>query len=141
MSCDGAEAVFTAGSGDQQRCTAAGCKQNEARMPTFEPFKTKDGETVDLAGKVLAVGTTEDDGGVRYRHDEPRLLAERGKDKLLFDDRVSGGAFQPQSSVLGMHLYTRGKFAVLIMSTPAGIAALYFDQHGKPWPAKVSWGG
>jgi hypothetical protein len=138
MSCDGAEGIFTNG-GSQLRCTAAGCKPTEGRAPKFEPFKIKDGELCDLGGKVLAVGTTEDDGGVRFRHSEPRLLDERGKDALLFDDHVRAGTYQLQSTLLGMHLYTRGRFAVLAMSTPAGVYALYFDAHGKPWPARISW--
>jgi hypothetical protein len=130
MSCDGPEAVMD-WVGGQQRCTSGGCKRVDGAASKFDPFNIKRWQSGDINGKQLLLAQT-DDGGMRYRMGP-------GEHGLLFDDRIKDAAVQAESTLIGSKLYARGRFAVLMMSTPAGMFALWFDANGKPWPAKIVW--
>jgi hypothetical protein len=138
FTCDKGEAVFTGAGGFQQRCTPAGCGPSEGVAPRYAPFKQRQGAVADVGGRILAVGLTEERGGLRFRHAAGKNLANKGQDRLLFDDLVRNGAVGKDSVVLGMHLLGRGRFAVLLLSTPAGLYALRFDAQGQPSPAKIT---
>jgi hypothetical protein len=132
--------VFTSAFGSQRRCTAAGCRATEGVAPRYAPFDQRDGALADVGGRILAVGLTEGRGGVRYRYAAGKNLADEGRDRLLFDDLVRGGAVQSDSVVLGMRLLGRGRYAVLLLTTPTGLYALRFDAQGKPRPANIKHG-
>lgn len=140
FSCDKGEAIFTNAFGSQQRCTSAGCRAVRGVAPRYAPFDQRDGALCDVAGRILAVGLTEKRGGLRYRHAAGENLADKGQDRLLFDDLIRGRAVQSDSVVLGMRLLGRGRFAVLLLSTPAGLYALRFDAQGKPTAASIQQG-
>jgi hypothetical protein len=53
---------------------------------------------------------------------------------------VRDKAVGQDSTVLGMRLAGRGRFAVLLLSTPKGIYAVRFDTEGKATPASLSPG-
>ncbi len=136
--CHAGEAVFTNPYGGQQRCTPAGCKYVDGQAPTWEPFRSRDVYWADLSGKVLAVAATDRRGALRYRWAEGKNLATQGTDRTLFDDLVSGGQVQTDSTILGLRLAGRGDFAVVLMTTPKGVYALRFDADGKPKPATIA---
>ncbi|MBW2527984.1 MAG: hypothetical protein JRI23_27635 [Deltaproteobacteria bacterium] len=138
FTCDEGEAVFTDRFGNQQRCTPAGCKQTPGSAPRYEPFDQRDGAVADVGGRILALGLAEGRGGLRYRYAAGKNLADKHQDRILFDDLVRDGAVQKDSVVLGMHLLGRGRFAVLLLSTPAGLYAIRFDAKGQPSPAKIT---
>lgn len=136
--CDRSEAIFTSAWGGQRRCTPAGCQESEGAEPTFEPFPQREGALADLGGRILAVALTDKRGGVRYRYADGKNLGLAGQDALLLDDLVKGGAIVADSTVLGMALAGRGRFAVLLVSTAAGVYAIRFDETGVPAPAKLT---
>jgi hypothetical protein len=135
--CDRGEAVFTNAWGGQQRCTPAGCHFTEGAAPSYEPFPQREGAMADLNGKLLSVALTEKRGGMRSRHADGRNLTLVGQDRLLFDDLIQDGQVRQDGTVLGMRLAGRGRFAVLLLSTPKGVYALRFDADGKPTPANI----
>ncbi len=135
--CHEGEAVFTTNWGGQQRCTPAGCKLTQGVRPEFKPFKVRDSYWAGLSGKVLAVGATEQRGGLRYRFADGKNLADKGGHQLLFDDLVRDGAVQKTSTVLGLLLAGRGRFAVVLLTTPGGVYALRIDGEGKVTPAAI----
>ncbi len=137
VACHAGELVFTDGFGSQLRCTPAECKHIDGVPPTFEPFKVKQSFWSDLNGKVLALASTEDRGGVRYRLADGKNLGDPGTDLLLFDDMIKDGALQKESTLLGMLLASRGSYAIALMTTPKGVYALRFDSDGVPKPAQI----
>jgi len=137
LSCHSGEAVLTSGYGGQDRCTPAGCKVHDGVAPKFEPFKIRDRFWTDLKGKVLAVASTDERGGMRYRWSTGVNLAVRGGDQVLFDDLIKDGKVQEESTLLGMLLAGRGTFAVVLATTPKGVYALRFDADGSPKPATI----
>lgn len=134
--CQAGEAVFTSW-GDQLRCTPAGCKDVPGDDPSFSPFKVRESYWADLNGKILAVASTEQRGGLRYRWADGKNLAADGGDALLFDDHVKGGAVVADSTLLGLLLAGRGRYAVVLLTTPNGVYALRFDENGQPKPANI----
>jgi hypothetical protein len=106
--------------------------------PRYTPFKQKQGAVADVGGRILAVALTEERGGLRFRHAAGKRLADKGQDRVLFDDLVRDGVVGKDSVILGMHLLGRGRFAVLLLSTPAGLYAVRFDAKGQPSPAKIT---
>jgi hypothetical protein len=128
--CDGAEMVL--GTGALQRCTSSGCKNAEGANRKLNPFQVGQSDTAYLNGKELFIAVT--DGGMRFRHGP-------SDQQLLFDDHIKDGSVQSTSTLLGWRLYGRGRFAVAVLSTPAGLYAAYFDATGKPWPAKITFAG
>jgi hypothetical protein len=135
--CHAGEAVFTSAWGDQQRCTPAGCTPVDGVAPSFAPFKVRESFFADLNGKVLAVASTDGRGGMRYRHASGKNLAVEGGDAVLFDDHVQDGKVVKDSTVLGLLLAGRGRYAVVLLTTPKGVYALRFDDAGKPTPASI----
>lgn len=69
---------------------------------------------------------------------KPGLFAG-AQDVVLLDDLVAGGKVGAESSLLGFRLFAREKFAVLLLSTVAGLHALRIDPDGsvKPWSAGI----
>jgi len=137
IGCTAGEAVFTGAMGDQQRCTPAGCQFVDGVVPSYEPFSVKQSYWADLEGKILSVASTGRRGGLRYRLATGKNLGAPGADQLLFDDLIRDGEVQKDSSVLGMLLAGRGRYAVTLLTTPKGVYALRFDASGKPKPANI----
>jgi hypothetical protein len=135
--CTDGEAVFSSSYGAQQRCTPAGCRDIDGAASTYEPFKVKQSFWADLNGKVLNVASTERRGGLRYRYSDGKNLGDVGADKILFDDLIKDGKVQTDSTLLGLLLGGRGRYAVALMTTPKGVYALRFDADGKPTPATI----
>jgi hypothetical protein len=77
-----------------------------------------------------------DRGALRMRMAKPDLFA-KAKDVVVLDDLVSGGKVAGESTLLGFRLFARGTFAVLLVSTVAGLHALRIDADGsvRPWSA------
>jgi hypothetical protein len=138
FTCDGDEAVFTDAWGSQVRCNNADCPEPTGGIEAkFDPFPVKQAYWADLGAKVLVVATTEERGGVRYRHGNGVNLADKGGDRLLLDDMVRGGDLASDSTVLGILLLSRGRFAVALVTTPAGVYAIRFDERGEPKGANI----
>jgi len=135
--CYEGEAVFTTSWGGQQRCTPAGCKLVRGVRPEFKPFKDTDMYWAGLGGKVLAVATLEGRPGLRYRFADGNNLAVKRGDQLLFDDLVRDGKVQKDSTVLGILLAGRGRFAIVLLTTPGGVYALRVDDTGKVAPVTI----
>jgi len=137
-SCDSGEVVFTAGTRLQFRCTIKGCQEIKGGpAPTWEPFKVVDSALVDLGGKLLAVAHLEG-GGIRFRHATGAQIAT-AEETILFDDQIRDGAVGEDVTVSGIRLLTRGRFAVLLVSTSKGLFAFRFDADGKPTPVTITW--
>jgi hypothetical protein len=58
---------------------------------------------------------------------------------LILDDRVSDGKPSSESTLLGFRLYSREHFAVLLLSTMAGLHAFRIQPNGtiEPWGLKL----
>jgi hypothetical protein len=76
-------------------------------------------------------------GGLRMRMAAPELFA-REPEKLLFDDHVASGKNAQASTLLGFRLYSRERFAVLLLSSMAGVHAFRIDPDGSVKPLNVS---
>jgi hypothetical protein len=156
LSCHGAEAVVTrlelAGeersyktSVTQSRCTTAGCRNEVARMEQILKNRIelapREGhiDAVDLNGKLLIVWAAGERGGVRMRLAPADQIAKAG-DVLVLDDLVKDGQVQKISSLLDLRLFSREGFAVLVLSTVAGVHALRIDEGGKMTPIGITWG-
>jgi hypothetical protein len=136
--CHAGEAVFTSGYGGQQRCTPAGCKHVDGVASTYAPFKVKQSFVADLNGKILSVASTDRRGGLRYRYGDGKNLGDVGTDLPLFDDLVKDGKVQTDSTLLGLLLGGRGRYAIALLTTPKGVYALRFDADGRPKPATIT---
>jgi hypothetical protein len=92
---------------------------------------------VDLAGKLLVVWSAGERAGLRMRITPPDAF-DKGKDVLVFDDHVRGGKVTSESTLLGFRLFSRDGFAVLLLSTVAGLHALRIGPDGAvaPWPVE-----
>jgi hypothetical protein len=145
FSCRQSEAVFTTDWGMvQARCTAAGCQDQSAdrdslhhKIDAFAP-RDKFFDTVELDGKILVVWAGGTLGGLRMRL-APITQIEQTKDTVIFDDRVQEGAIKDLSTMFEMRLYSRDRFAYLLLSTVAGVHAIRIDADGTFGPAKISW--
>jgi len=73
-------------------------------------------------------------GELRLRMGDPDQFAH-APDTLVFDDHVLGGRVVLESTLLGFRLYSREQFAVLLLSTLAGVHAFRIEPSGviKPW--------
>jgi hypothetical protein len=127
-------------------CTSAGCttalvQGHELDHDTTElRVKEKtDLVAVDLAGQLLTVWIAGDRGGLRLRMAPPEAFA-RTPDTLVFDDHVADGKVVDASTILGFRLYSRANFAVLLLSTLAGVHAFRIDTSGalSPFAVKMS---
>ncbi|MEO6420769.1 MAG: hypothetical protein ABIP39_15260 [Polyangiaceae bacterium] len=125
-------------------CTSAGCTRtalkNDALDRSTQDLKPLDPEriaAVDLGGKLLVVWSAGDRAGLRMRIAAPAAF-DRGTDVVVLDDRVHDGKASNESTLLGFRLYSREHFAVLLLSTVAGMHALRIDPDGtvRPWAIK-----
>jgi hypothetical protein len=151
LGCHGATATlvtagFSAGGTRlyHSACTSAGCNTSELKGEALDrnsgdlrPQDARDVQAVDLGGKLLAVWLGGERGGLRMRMAAPELF-EREPDKLLFDDHVANGKNAQASTLLGFRLYSRERFAVLLLSSMAGVHAFRIDPDGKVSPFEVS---
>jgi hypothetical protein len=125
-------------------CTSAGCVQTEFKPETLDnnsadlrPVDERDVQAVDLGGKLLAVWLAGDRGGLRMRMAAPELF-QREPAQVLFDDHVASGKNAAASTLLGFRLYSREHFAVLLLSSMAGVHAFRIDRDGSVKPFEVS---
>lgn len=151
MGCYGTTATFTmATSGSaggmigHASCTTAGCEVRELRLHPRErevmamrPTEHDHIQAVDLAGSILAVWRAGERGGLRYRMAKPDLF-DKEEDELLFDDLVHEGKVGDMSTILGFRLYSREKFAILLLSTMAGLHAFRVTVDGQVAPVAVN---
>lgn len=126
-------------------CTSAGCVRAvlnsealDGSSSELRPREPSDVAAVDLEGKLLAVWLAGERGGLRMRIGEPEKFAH-SKDVVVLDDRVSGHKTCRDSTILGFRLYSRERFAVLLLSTMAGVHAFRIAPDGaiKPWNLKL----
>lgn len=124
-------------------CTSAGCKRREFEASALDrdstplrPVDARDVHAVDLAGRILVVWKAGDRGGLRMRLAEPDLF-EQTQDVIIFDDLVSENGLSDMSSILGFRLYSREDFAVLMMSTMAGLYAFHISPDGEIEPFQL----
>jgi hypothetical protein len=129
--CVGDE-VRVRGHAGVQRCTKSGCQELTPPSPDFSKVALKEGLRALLADKVIAIATTGDRSGIRYGF-------ANGSAQILFDDRVEGGKVSAESSVSDLRLFSMADFAVLLLGTPKGVFAIYFDKNGTPKPLAISW--
>jgi hypothetical protein len=126
-------------------CTSAGCTHSVLKGDALDkgasdlrPEEARDVTAVDLAGKLLVVWLAGERGGLRMRIAPPDTFS-RADDVLVLDDHVLGGKDVRESTILGFRLYSRERFAVLLLSTLAGVHAFRIDPDGtlKPWKVKL----
>jgi hypothetical protein len=128
-------------------CTTAGCNASALKSDALDrnsielrPQDQRDVQAVDLAGKLLVVWVAGERAGLRMRL-APADLFAREPDTLLFDDHVQSGKYVDTSTLLGFRLYSRERFAVLLLSSMAGVHAFRIDPDGKVTPFAVRGGG
>jgi len=148
--CHGTTATFTTattgsagGMLGHGTCTTAGCAQQEIRLHPREreimalrPSEHDHIQAVDLAGQIVAVWRAGERAGLRLRMASPEAF-DKAPDQLLFDDLVHDGKVGDMSTILGFRLYSREKFAILLLSTMAGLHALRITDDGKVAPVLV----
>jgi len=124
-------------------CTSAGCAITEFKPEALDhsagdlrPQDARDVQAVDLGGKLLAVWLAGERGGLRMRFAPPELF-EREPEQILFDDHVADGKNARASTLLGFRLYSRENFAVLLLSTLAGVHAFRIDPEGNVKPMSI----
>jgi len=92
----------------------------------------------DLDGKLLVVWGAGEVGGLRMRL-APADKISKAPDIIVFDDLMKQGAVQKTSTLSDARLFTRERFAVLLLSTSSGTFALRIDPEGKTTPIKFAW--
>jgi hypothetical protein len=127
-----------------ETCSSAGCNMaivNEAELDhETSELRIKDAgavAAVDLAGKLLVVWLAGERGGLRFRMAAPEGFAQ-APDTLVFDDHVAEGKVVDATTVLGFRLYSRANFAVLLLSTLAGVHAFRIDANGAIAPFAIT---
>jgi hypothetical protein len=125
-------------------CTSAGCVVSQFKPEALDhnstdlrPLDERDVQAVDLGGKLLAVWIGGDRAGLRLRMAAPELF-EREPEQVLFDDHVASGKNAQASTLLGFRWYSREHFAVVLLSSLAGVHALRIDPDGSVKPFEVS---
>lgn len=128
-------------------CTSAGCTSVQVKAQALDrdsielrPADVRDVQAVDLGGKLLAVWLAGERGGLRLRMAPPDQF-ERAQDQLLFDDHVAGGKNADASTLLGFRLYSRERFAVLLLSSMAGLHAFRIGSDGAVTPYVLNEAG
>ncbi|MGC4094566.1 MAG: hypothetical protein QM756_42950 [Polyangiaceae bacterium] len=126
-------------------CTSAGCVRRVLKGEALDgdasdlsPREPSDLAAVDLDGKLLVVWIAGEQGALRMRIGDPDQFA-RSPAKVIFDDHILAGKPCRDTTILGFRLYSREHFAVLILSTLAGLHAFRIDPSGaiKPWPLTI----
>jgi hypothetical protein len=125
-------------------CTSAGCTTLELKPQALDhdasdlrPQDERDVQAVDVGGKLLAVWLAGERGGLRMRLAAPEVF-EREPAHILFDDHVAEGKNAGASTLLGFRLYSREEFAVLLLSTLAGVHAFRIDREGGVKPLTIA---
>lgn len=155
LTCRGSDLTFTAvraraeagwveGRVTQARCTPGECVTKTTELAKVFP-DVKETMPVrfaasELEGKLLLVWQAGAVGGLRLRL-APQDRIEEPNDTVIFDDLVQGGAAQMTSTLLGWQLFARGSYAVILLSTTAGVHAVRIDATGKATPLRVEWTG
>jgi hypothetical protein len=154
LTCHGAEVAFTAlralneSGWVEGRVTQVRCKPGECAAATTELAKVFPDvkETMPtriaaagLDGKLLLVWQAGGIGGLRMRLASQDRI-EDPADTVIYDDLVQGGVVQGTSTLLGWELFARGSFAVVLVSTTAGVHVVRIDSSGKALPLRVQWG-
>ncbi|MBI5536239.1 MAG: hypothetical protein HY898_26190 [Deltaproteobacteria bacterium] len=147
LTCRNAEATLTQvtrSAAIQVRCSAAGCNEVSVNL---EDIVGKDKDVApregflagaDVDGKLLVVWAAGERGGLRMRLAPIEQIAKTA-DVVVFDDLVADHKAQKLSSLVEMRLLARGRFAVLLLNTSAGVHALRIDPAGKYAPMKIEW--
>ncbi|MBI5531299.1 MAG: hypothetical protein HY898_01190 [Deltaproteobacteria bacterium] len=117
------------------RCTPAACQVDTIKMDQF--LKGELGlapkalvAAADLDGKLVVVWGAGEFGGVRMRVAPPDKIAKT-PDVILFDDLIKDGQVQKASTLFDARLYSRERFAVLVLSTSGGTFLIRIDSEGK----------
>lgn len=112
------------------RCNRAGCEPIDVEVADFG--KTDYGLRANalLGAKQLSVVVADKRGGVRYAFGGARP-------QILLDDLVRDGAVEPTSAVLNLRAFELGANALVLLETPRGVFAIYFDAKGVPIPAEI----
>jgi hypothetical protein len=120
--------------GPIRACGAKGCKEAGLADASFGDLSVVRSRRTVLSNALLGIAETKSRQGVRFVHGE-------GEVKVLFDDLVRRGEVQVNSTLVGTRIFSRAGFAVVILFTEDGVAAIHFDEKGTPRPAKITWKG
>jgi hypothetical protein len=123
------------------RCTAASCQIERMKLDQFLKGEltlapTATVAAADVDGKLLVVWDAGERGGLRMRLAPSDRIA-KAPDVIIFDDLVKEGVVQKASTIFDVRLYSREKFAVLMLATSAGLYTIRVDSDGKFAPIKV----
>jgi hypothetical protein len=124
---------------DQELCTPSGCAFAKGTVSMSGDLAPPDRGrigAVGLDGKVLLVWAGGTRGGVRMRLAKAMDLAQ-APDTVLFDDQVAEGKLMQKSSLYDLLLIGRDGYAVLLLSTTAGVHVLRIDKGGGVTPLSV----
>jgi hypothetical protein len=119
-----------------EACGADGCAIEIADVesvfrrdaPAARPAAPSDVAFAELGGKFLVVWRSPE-GGVRMRLAPVRGLAS-ANDQVVFDDRVRDGRVERESTLVGVRVFARSSFAIVILATTNGAHALRIDAAG-----------
>jgi hypothetical protein len=117
------------------KCTPAACQNETIKLDQFLKGELNLAPkalllAADLDGKLVVVWGAAEFGGVRMRVASPDKIAKT-PDVILFDDLIKDGQVQKTSTLFDARLYSREKFAVLLLSTSAGTFLVRIDPEGK----------
>jgi hypothetical protein len=93
--------------------------------------------SVGLDGKLLAVWNAGMRGGLRMRLANPTEW-DHAPDLVVFDDHVEGGRVVEESVLRDFCVYSHAGFALVLLSTSAGVHALRIAPDGavRPWAVR-----
>jgi hypothetical protein len=153
LTCRGTEVTLTAiralmeagwveGSVTQARCSPGACASRTTELSKVFP-DVKETMPVriaaaDLDGKLLLVWQAGTVGGLRMRL-APQEHIEEPADTVVYDDEIDQGTVAGASTLLGWTLFARGTYAVLLLSTTAGVHAVRIDASGRKTSLRVEW--
>jgi hypothetical protein len=125
------------------RCTPASCESEDVTLEQMLKGEVGLAPTgmvsaTGFDGKLLVVWAAGSRGGLRLRLAPPARIGET-QDVILFDDLLKEGAVQKSGSLLDLRLYAFERYAVVLMSTAAGVQAVRVEPDGKVAPVSVSW--
>lgn len=125
------------------RCTPAACQSENLKLDQFLKGELNLAPKVlltagDLDGKLLVVWGAGEVGGLRMRLAAADKISKT-PDVIVFDDLMKQGAVQKTSTLSDARLFTRERFAILLLSTSSGTFALRIDPEGKTTPVKFAW--
>jgi hypothetical protein len=92
----------------------------------------------DVDGKLLLVWAAGDRGGVRMRLAPADQIA-KSPDVILYDDLVKDGKVGSLSTLFDIKAFSRPGYALLVMSTQAGVHAVRVTADGAFKPLAITW--